>query len=192
MKTAVLLSCLLAGTALMSDTNINFSTHNAAPVKIVKTNKVAFSKPIGAVRIVVDKSNYELQVFDSEGWYATYPVVFGSNSLENKKMEGDRLTPEGSFRIVNKRPHEKWSRYMGLDYPNQESLARFNELKNRGAVPRTATPGGGVGIHGTWPRDEYMIDRYSNWTNGCISLKNSDMVELYSYVPTGTLVTIKR
>ena len=177
----------------MSDTHMALSSRNttAAP-KITKVNKVAFSKPVGTVRIVVDKSNYELQVFDSEGWYATYPVVFGSNSLENKKMEGDRLTPEGSFRIVNKRPHEKWSRYMGLDYPTQESIARFNELKSRGAVPRTATPGGGVGIHGTWPRDEYMIDRYSNWTNGCISLKNTDMVELYSYVPTGTVVTIKR
>ncbi|MCW3073113.1 MAG: ErfK/YbiS/YcfS/YnhG family protein [Flaviaesturariibacter sp.] len=192
MKTAVLLSFLLAGSTLMSNHNLNFSSVKTTVKKAAAINKVAFSKPVGTVRIVVDKSNYELQVFDSEGWYATYPVVFGSNSLENKKMEGDRLTPEGSFRIVNKRPHEKWSRYMGLDYPTQESIARFNELKSRGAVPRTATPGGGVGIHGTWPRDEYMIDRYSNWTNGCISLKNSDMVELYSYVPTGTLVTIKR
>ena len=28
--------------------------------------------------IIVDKSDYELKVYDDEGWYATYPIVFGS------------------------------------------------------------------------------------------------------------------
>ena len=30
--------------------------------------------------IIVDKSEYELYVYDDEGWYATYPIVFGSNN----------------------------------------------------------------------------------------------------------------
>ncbi|TCJ18846.1 murein L,D-transpeptidase [Flaviaesturariibacter flavus] len=148
--------------------------------------------PIQPIRIVIDKSDYEMQVYDVQGWYATYPVVFGNNSLADKCVEGDRCTPEGSFRIVNKRKHEKWSRYMGLDYPTPASIARFNELKRQGRIPKNATPGAGVGIHGTWPHDEYMIDRYSNWTNGCIALKNEDVQDLYSYVPIGTPVQIKR
>ena len=28
--------------------------------------------------IIVDKSDYELKVYDDEGQYATYPIVFGS------------------------------------------------------------------------------------------------------------------
>src|SRR5687768_11623976 len=57
-------------------------------------------KPIGTVRIVIDKSDYELRVYDEHGWFATYPVVFGNKSLDDKKMQGDRNTPEGTFRIL--------------------------------------------------------------------------------------------
>lgn len=150
------------------------------------------SLPVQPIRIVIDKSDYELSVYDAQGWYATYPVVFGNSSLADKCVEGDRCTPEGEFRIANKRVHEKWCRYMGLDYPTPASIARFNELKRQGKIPKNATPGAGVGIHGTWPHDEYMIDRFSNWTNGCIAMKNEEVQELYSFVPVGTPVTIKR
>ncbi|GAA4317271.1 L,D-transpeptidase [Flaviaesturariibacter amylovorans] len=156
-----------------------------------KTPK-GFSLPSQPVRIMIDKSGYELQVYDAQGWYATYPVVFGNNSLADKCMEGDRCTPEGDFRIINKRVHNKWSRFLGIDYPTAQSIARFKELKRRGKVPANATPGAGVGIHGTWPNDEYMIDRYSNWTNGCIAMKNEDVQELYHYAVVGTPVQIRR
>jgi murein L,D-transpeptidase YafK len=107
-------------------------------------------------------------------------------------MEGDRCTPEGTFKIVSKRPHEKWHRYMGLNYPTQESLQKFKERKERGEIPKTASPGGGIGIHGTWPHDEFMIDRYKNWTNGCVALKNEDMAEVYGFITVGTQVTIRK
>lgn len=193
MKTTVILSCLLAGSSMM------LNTHNlidASATKVVKTGatkRTSFkTMPVAPVRIVIDKSSYELYVYDKLGWFATYPVVFGNNSLEDKKMEGDRNTPEGNFKISNKRVHEKWDRYMGLDYPTKESIAKFNERKRRGEIPASASPGGGVGIHGTWPNEDFVIDRYKNWTNGCISLKNEDVEDLYSYVPVGTPVTIRK
>jgi len=148
--------------------------------------------PVAPIRIVIDKSNYELYVYDKLGWFATYPVVFGNSSLEDKKMEGDRNTPEGNFKIANKRVHDKWDRYMGLDYPTAESLAKFNQRKQRGEIPKYASPGGGVGIHGTWPHEDFVIDRYKNWTNGCISLKNEDVEDLYSFISVGTPVTIQK
>ena len=159
--------------------------------KVSKARKSA-EKPISPMRIVVDKSDYELHVYDAKGWYATYPVVFGADPLKDKKMEGDRCTPEGDFKILSKRPHDKWSRFMLLDYPTQESLVKFNQRKQRGEVPKNATPGGGVGIHGVWPHEDFVIDRYKNWTLGCISLKNADVQELYSYIPIGTPVSIKK
>ncbi len=191
MKTAIFLSCVLVGSGLLYKPA---TTHTAATVATYKVSKAkkSVAPPIAPVRIVIDKSDYELQVYDAKGWYATYPVVFGSNSLDDKKVEGDRKTPEGSFKIASKRPHEKWSRMLLLDYPTPETLERFKERMRRGEIPRNASPGGGIGIHGTWPKDDFMIDRYKNWTNGCISLKNSDVQELYSYIQVGTPVTIKR
>lgn len=192
MKTTVILSCLLAGSSMMLNTH-NLIDASAKVVKTGATKRTSFkTMPVAPVRIVIDKSSYELYVYDKLGWFATYPVVFGNNSLEDKKMEGDRNTPEGNFKISNKRIHEKWDRYMGLDYPTKESIAKFNERKRRGEIPANASPGGGVGIHGTWPNEDFVIDRYKNWTNGCISLKNEDVEDLYSYVPVGTLVTIRK
>jgi lipoprotein-anchoring transpeptidase ErfK/SrfK len=193
MKTTVILSCLLIGSSIsLSTHNLVNTSSNAKVSKTTKAKRSFKSMPVAPVRIVIDKSSYELYVYDRQGWFATYPVVFGNSSLEDKKMEGDRNTPEGNFKIANKRVHEKWDRYMGLDYPTKESLAKFNERKRRGEVPSNASPGGGVGIHGTWPHEDFVIDRYKNWTNGCISLKNEDVEDLYSYVPVGTPVTIRK
>jgi lipoprotein-anchoring transpeptidase ErfK/SrfK len=194
MKTAIVLSCLLAGSVTLKNNRFvnpaRVNRQNQPTSASYRENNPA--NPIGAVRIVVDKSNYELYVYDTKGWFATYPVVFGNSSLDDKRMEGDKNTPEGTFRIVNKRVHDKWYRYMGLDYPTKESLEKFNARKKRGERPSSASPGGGIGIHGTWPNEDYQIDRYKNWTNGCISLKNSDIKDLYSYVPVGTPITIRK
>jgi lipoprotein-anchoring transpeptidase ErfK/SrfK len=191
MKTAIVLSSLLIGSSMLLKKPEAEKTASPVAAKKVVSKKTT-SLPKSPVKIIVDKSSYELYVYDADGWYATYPVVFGNNSLDDKKMEGDRNTPEGSFKIVNKRVHDKWDRYMGLDYPTQESMARFNERKRRGEIPASAKPGAGIGIHGTWPHDDYIIDRYKNWTNGCVSLKNSDIEDLYSYIPVGTSVTIRK
>lgn len=148
--------------------------------------------PQGLVYIVIDKSDYELKIYDALGWYGTYPVVFGNDKQSDKMMEGDRLTPEGEYKIVSKRFHEKWSRFLLIDYPNKENIERFNQLKAMGKIPAGAKIGGGIGIHGTWPREDYAIDRYLNWTNGCISLKRKDVEEIYPWIPVGTSVTIKK
>ncbi|MFN2456831.1 MAG: murein L,D-transpeptidase family protein [Chitinophagaceae bacterium] len=191
MKATIILSSILVGVSVFFNSRSENNTIKVASYKVSKARKTT-SLPVAPVRIIIDKSDYELYVYDALGWYATYPVVFGSSSLDDKKYEGDKKTPEGSFRIISKKPHNKWSRFMLIDYPNKETLARFNERKRRGEIPKSAKPGGGVGIHGTWPHDEYIVDRYKNWTLGCISLKNEDVQELYSYIPTGTPVTIKR
>ena len=57
----------------------------------------------GSYYIIVDKSDFELKVFDDDGWLVTYPVVFGNDDLGDKMMEGDRRTPEGRFKISNNR-----------------------------------------------------------------------------------------
>src|SRR4051794_12227804 len=92
----------------------------------------------GAYYIVVDKSDYELSVYDGEGWLITYPIVLGNKDQGDKMVQGDRKTPEGTFTIISKRIHEKWDRYMALDYPNAESVAKFNQRKAQGIIPANA------------------------------------------------------
>lgn len=161
-------------------------------VFICNTSFYEGHKTKGNYLIVISKHNYELNVYDDDGWLVTYPVVFGNKDLGDKKMQGDRETPEGSFKIVSKRPHEKWDRFMMLNYPTAESYAKFNAWKAQGIIPANAQIGGGVGIHGTWPHESYAIDQYQNWTEGCISMKNEDVEELYQMIPIGTTVVIKK
>ena len=96
--------------------------------------------------VVIDKTKYELNVFDANGWLVTYPVVFGNSDLWDKLYAGDKKTPEGTFTIVDKKIHPKWDRFMMLDYPNQESYEKFKERKNEGVIPSDAKIGGGIGI----------------------------------------------
>ena len=147
--------------------------------------------PLSPYKIIIDKSDYTLMLYDEDGWLATYPVVFGSKQQDDKKMEGDRLTPNGKFHITLKKSHKEWGYFLLLDYPNKESYEKFNERKKKGLIPKTAKIGGGIGIHGTRPTEEYAVDKFMNWTNGCISLKYSDIFELYEMIPIGTEVEVR-
>jgi len=152
--------------------------------------KAANSK--SAYYIVIDKSDYELNVYDAEGWLVAYPVVFGNNDQGDKMVQGDRKTPEGTFTICSKRIHNKWCRYIGLDYPTVADINKFNQRKQQGIIPASAKIGAGIGIHGTWPHEENAVDEYQNWTEGCISLKNEHVKQLFNMISVGTKVTIQK
>jgi murein L,D-transpeptidase YafK len=143
--------------------------------------------------IIVEKHKYEMTVFDANDvWLITYPVVFGNTDLGDKMIQGDRKTPEGVFHITSKRPHPKWNRFFVLDYPNKESYEKFNRRKSLGLIPANAVIGGEIGIHGTWPNEEFAVDQYQNWTQGCVSTKNEYIQQLFNTIPVGTKVVIKR
>ena len=188
MKTAFVLTSVLLGSMLPGN-HTRTSTYN-------HTGNLKFrpgaAGPIGSVSIIIDKSEYALSVYDNQGWYATYPVVFGTDNQGDKKVEGDKKTPEGSFKIISKRVHEKWSRFLAIDYPNDESRQKFNQRKENGEIPANARIGGSIGIHGTWPHEDFVVDNYKNWTMGCISMKRSDVEEIYSFVKSGTKVIIQK
>ncbi len=140
--------------------------------------------------IIISKKDYELKVYDEEGWYATYPVVFGSRDPADKLMEGDKRTPTGHFKIILKKIHPKWGPELLLDYPNDDSFRKFSDRKAKGIIPAKAKIGNGIAIHATRPDEEWTVDNFYNWTDGCISAKYSEMKELYEYIPVGTPVTI--
>jgi murein L,D-transpeptidase YafK len=165
------------------------------PVSPSSTPQRRLPKPSPAVNpyyIVVDKSDYELKVYDDEGWYATYPIVFGSRDLSDKMKEGDKKTPDGRFKVIQKKIHKKWGPELLLDYPTPVSYQRFNERKQKGILPKTAKIGSGIAIHATRPEEEWTVDNFYNWTDGCVSVKYTEMKDLFSYIPVGTPVTIQQ
>ena len=147
--------------------------------------------PASPYYIIIDKSDYELQVYDDEGWYATYPIVFGSKDLSDKMREGDKKTPNGNFTVILKKHHPKWGPELLLDYPNNESIQKFKDRKSKGILPPSAKIGDGIAIHATRPEEEWTVDNFYNWTDGCVSVKYTEMVDLFSYIPVGTKVTIQ-
>lgn len=163
-----------------------------AIVFIVNASFYTGTNSKSAYYIVIDKSDYELNVYDAQGWLVAFPVVFGNDDLGDKMVEGDKKTPEGMFTIVSKRVHNKWCRYMALDFPTSADVNKFNNRKQQGLIPAYAREGGGIGIHGTWPHDERVVDQYQNWTDGCISMKNEHVKQLYDMVSVGTKVIIQR
>lgn len=159
--------------------------------QFVNRTEKEISSDSGSYYIIIDKSDYELKVFDKEGWYATYPIVFGSKDQADKMCEGDKRTPNGQYTIIIKKIHPKWGPELLLDYPNREDSVKFQQRKAAKLIPKSAKIGNGIAIHGTRPQEEWTIDNNYNWTDGCISLKYSEMKDLYSYINPGTKVTIQ-
>jgi len=185
------ISMLTSAVALLSFVSVN-KKKTAAVRSAKRVNRVSKDSAANPYYIIVDKSEYELYVYDDEGWYATYPIVFGSKDLGDKMREGDKRTPDGTFKIILKKIHKQWGPELLLDYPNEVSVQRFNERKAKGLLPKNAKIGNGIAIHATRPSEEWTVDNFYNWTDGCVSVKYTEMKDLYSYIPVGTVVTIRQ
>jgi murein L,D-transpeptidase YafK len=144
------------------------------------------------LEIHIDKSDYTLSIMADTMILKQYPVVFGSDPIDDKMYEGDGCTPEGVFKMKMKYPHNKWSKFIWIDYPNNNSWKKFNQAKKDGKIPADAKIGGSIGIHGVPKNCDYAIDAKMNWTRGCISLKNKDINEIYEIVGLNTLIYIQK
>ena len=145
---------------------------------------------VSAIYIVIDKSDYLLSVMIDSQAVKEYPVVFGGNPIDDKRMQGDQCTPEGKFLVRTKYPHRSWEKFIWIDYPNQESWTKFNAAKASGDIPQDASIGGEIGLHGVPGNANELISLRVNWTLGCISLKNNDINDFYPHIDKGTLIII--
>jgi len=145
-----------------------------------------------SLMILVEKSQYLVAIIYKRKRIRQYRAVFGPDRLDDKMQEGDRKTPEGWFKVVAKKDHAAWQKFILLDYPNPTSYERFKERKAKGIIPQNATIGNSVGIHGVFKSGTQMIDLGIGWTDGCIALKPEDIVDLYRFVVPGTKVYVRR
>lgn len=164
------------------------------------TKLLNYPKPITAIipgaidksqtAILIDKSNYQLTLYYQDQAVKSYPIVLGQSPTGDKRQEGDFKTPEGIFKIRDLYPHPRWSKFIWLDYPTQESWRKHLQDKLQGKISPTSRVGSEIGIHGVPQGGNSLIDEQNNWTWGCISLKNEDVDELYGVVQRGTAIKI--
>jgi len=141
--------------------------------------------------LVVRKLTRKLTVYRGLNPLKTYPVVLGANPKNDKLCQGDHCTPEGVYRVAAKFDHPRWDKFILLNYPTTENWLKFGRAKRAGKIPLEAQIGGEIGIHGT--HDEAMNYRGENWTQGCVSMHNQDINEIYPLVSAdNTLIVIKK
>ena len=140
--------------------------------------------------LLVQKSSYTLFLKYNGRIIKSYPCVFGSNPVTDKMKQGDMCTPEGNFTIIDIREHFIWGYFMEFDYPNHESWEKYSLARTNGLVNELDDIGGDVGIHGVVDGLESFIDNKNNWTEGCVSMKNADLIDLATNLAPGTPVKI--
>jgi murein L,D-transpeptidase YafK len=139
----------------------------------------------------VDKSERRFSVLAGGAVVKSYPCVLGEVPEGDKRHQGDRRTPEGVFGIRGKRVHDRWHRFIWLDYPNAESWRRYRERKAKGLIPAGRDIGGEIGIHGVPEGMDHWITAGADWTWGCIALRNADVDEIYPWIiPGRTLIEV--
>lgn len=145
-----------------------------------------------SVLIIVNKLNYNLEVYYRKNIIRKYKAVFGPKPNEDKIKEGDRHTPEGWFAVTSKNPNSHYDKFIGINYPNDSIKAKFAELKSKGLLAPNIKMGANIGIHGIWKKGDDLIEKRVGWTDGCIALKNKDIDELFQFVGIGTRVFIRK
>ncbi len=160
-----------------------------------------------AIEVVIVRWENKLLVRKNDKTLRTFKVAFGSGGRQPKMQEGDRRTPQGHYRIKDIRSSDKFYLFMHLDYPNMDDakqalkdgrITRTQYRKILAAFIYNETPpqntplGGQIGIHGIGEEtpDKLDIHAISNWTKGCIAMRNSEVRELAMWVDEGTPVII--
>lgn len=152
-------------------------------------------EPCSAPEIRVWKREGELDLICGGARRRTIAATFGGDPVGPKEREGDQKTPEGVYRVSLKVKSDRFHRFLGVSYPNEED-------KKRGAEKGIKKLGGGIGIHGTqaklaglarlWTRLASASGIAGVWgpTDGCIGVTNEDVEALFEIVPVGARVTI--
>jgi murein L,D-transpeptidase YafK len=135
--------------------------------------------------VIIEKSKRLLSLYKSEKLLSSFHVSLGTNPVGAKEQIGDGKTPEGRYRLDNKKLDSNFYKAIHISYPNAKDL---ENAKNLGV-----SPGGDIMIHGqkngySWAT---LFTQRLDWTKGCIALSNSDMDLVWDAVDVGTAVDIR-
>ena len=138
-----------------------------------------------ADRVLVDKGDRRLYLYRQGRVIAEYPIKLGLNPYGHKQREGDFRTPEGKYTLTRRNARSEFFLAIQVSYPSREDAAWAKENGRE--------PGGLIMIHGQPNVPKRPADFYANrdWTDGCIALSNSDMVDVWLRTSIGLPIEIR-
>ncbi len=135
--------------------------------------------------VVVDKSDRKLYLYKAGRVLREFDVALGLVPNGPKQREGDFKTPEGRYVLDARNVNSDYFLSIHVSYPDESDRAR--------ARAQGVDPGNGIMIHG-WPNElkrDLSSYRATDWTDGCIAVSNSDMVDIWLMVRDSTPIEIR-
>lgn len=176
-----MLLLIASGNALAAETS---AADLSASLALSTANNVERGDLPMADRLVVRKSERKLLLFHRGELLRSYAVRLGLRPEGKKEFEGDFRTPEGHYTLGKRNSHSDYFLSIQVTYPNPDDITRAHR--------QGMEPGGAIMIHGLPNSPRKPLDYYNriDWTDGCIAVSNSDMVEIWLMTTPGTPIDI--
>ncbi len=137
-----------------------------------------------ADKVLVRKAERTMLLMRGNEILRSYRVALGLRPDGHKEQEGDFRTPEGKYKLSRRNARSDYFLSIQVSYPNDDDIARSRKLG--------VSPGGAIMIHGLPNSPRKSLDYYNrtDWTDGCIAVANSDMVEIWLMTNIDTPIEI--
>jgi murein L,D-transpeptidase YafK len=135
--------------------------------------------------VVVEKADRKLHLIKDGAPIRTFDIALGIRPVGDKEKEGDFKTPEGRYLLDTRNPNSEYFLSIHVSYPNGGDI---REARSKGV-----DPGGAIMIHGQ-PNEPSRSETYyrtQDWTNGCIAVSNSDMIDIWLMTDDNTPIEIR-
>ncbi|MBT8078312.1 MAG: L,D-transpeptidase family protein [Gammaproteobacteria bacterium] len=138
-----------------------------------------------AEKVVVEKGKRKLHLLRDGKPFRSFNIALGMAPQGDKEFEGDQKTPEGIYTLDARNPESDFFLSIRISYPSPRDRAQ--------ARARGLDPGGQIMVHGQPNEPTYSEAYYASedWTNGCIALSNSDMIDMWLMTPDGIPIEIR-
>ena len=138
-----------------------------------------------ADQVIVEKGMRKLHLMQDGEAFRTFDVALGIQPAGDKEREGDFRTPEGRYLLDVRNPDSEFFLSIHISYPDRQD--------RREAREDGIDPGGSIMIHGqpNIPSKSETYYRMQDWTNGCIAVSNSDMIDIWLMTSENTPIEIR-
>jgi len=139
-----------------------------------------------ADKVVVEKEKRKLHLFREGASFRSFDIALGMYPVGDKLTEGDQKTPEGIYSLDMRNPDSDFFLSIHISYPDPVDWRQASEAGYD-------SPGSAIMIHGQPNSPTYSETYYrtQDWTNGCIAVSNSDMIDIWLMTGENTPIEIK-
>ncbi|NNF40601.1 MAG: L,D-transpeptidase family protein [Woeseiaceae bacterium] len=138
-----------------------------------------------ADKVVIEKAARKLHLMRGGEPFRSFDIALGIRPVGDKTKEGDFRTPEGLYYLDSRNQNSDYFLAIHVSYPNEEDRRQARQLG--------VDPGGSIMIHGQ-PNEPTRSEAYyrtQDWTNGCIAVSNSDMIDIWLMTSENTPIEIR-